>query len=328
MRYRNPLAPCTARARRSGVVVGATSRINASGLARTIASRSGSAPAGKSVRMSPDTPAAAASRTKRSSPKASSGFRYVITTTGISRAARRIWSSTRGTVIPWSSAVWIERWMVGPSARGSENGTPTSTKSAPAAATSRRASRDSSGVGNPAVRYGISAARRGPAFPRMARQRAAIGCSDKVVADVDTVLGGVGDLHDRAGMIACGIALCEIGEKSGVLHSALGSGHDADNRSMHMGDVRIGIVDERHLVGVEDDTRAHRVDPDQVDERFHHDGIVAAPWVLPHFLEHLIRLDRHRLVGAPTGGGVEPVGHGDDFRIDGQVAGPQRLGVA
>jgi len=33
MRYRNPLAPCTARARRSGVVVGATSRISASGLA-------------------------------------------------------------------------------------------------------------------------------------------------------------------------------------------------------------------------------------------------------------------------------------------------------
>src|SRR5256886_14616574 len=70
MRYRNPLAPCTARARRSGVVVGASSRINASGLACTIASSSGSAPAGKSVSTSPDTPAAAASRTKRSSPKA------------------------------------------------------------------------------------------------------------------------------------------------------------------------------------------------------------------------------------------------------------------
>src|SRR5207249_2719278 len=75
MRYRKPLAPRTARARRSGVVVGAIRRISASGLACTIASRAGSAPAGKSVSSSPDTPAAAASRTKRSSPKAMSGFK-------------------------------------------------------------------------------------------------------------------------------------------------------------------------------------------------------------------------------------------------------------
>src|SRR6266852_1457720 len=170
-----------------------------------------------------------------------------MTTTGISSAARRIWSSTRGTVMPWSSAVWVERWMVGPSARGSENGTPTSTKSAPAAATSRRASSDSWGVGNPAVRYGMSAV---PAFPRMARQRAAIGCSDKVVADVDAVFDGVGDLHDRAGMMAFGIALREIGEESGVLHPAVRRGHDTDHRPMHMGDVRIGTVHQRQLVGV------------------------------------------------------------------------------
>src|SRR5882672_3236049 len=281
MRYRNPVAPRTARARRSGVVVGATSRISASGLACTIASRSGSAPAGKSVRTRPDAPAAAASRTKRSSPKAMSGFRYVMTTTGISSAARRIWSSTRGTVIPWSSAVWVERWMVGPSARGSENGTPTSTKSAPAAATCRRASSDTSGVGNPAVRYGMSAARGVPALPRMARHRAAIGCSDKVVADVDAVFSGVGDLHDRTGMVAFGIALREIGEESGLLHAAFGRGHDADHGPMHMGDVRIGTVHERHLVRVEDDARPDGIDADQVDERLHHDLIVAAPRVLP-----------------------------------------------
>src|SRR5439155_25985542 len=132
--------------------------------------------------------------------------------------------------MPWSRAAWVERWMVGPSARGSENGTPTSTKSAPAAATRRRAWSDSSGVGNPAVRYGMSAARCVPALPRMARQRAAIGCSDKVVADVDPVLDGVGDFHDRAGMIAGGTELREIGEESGALHPALGRGHDADHR--------------------------------------------------------------------------------------------------
>src|SRR5205809_6749049 len=144
--------------------------------------------------------------------------------TGTASAASRIRVSTPAAVIPCSNAAWVERWMVGPSASGSENGTPTSRKSAPAAATSRRASSDVSGVGNPAVRYGMSAARRVPAFPRMARQRAAIGCSDKVVADVDAVLYGVRDLHDRAGMIAFGVALREVGEESGVLHPAFGRG--------------------------------------------------------------------------------------------------------
>src|SRR3989440_5907727 len=76
--------------------------------------------------------------------------------------------------------------MVGPSASGSENGTPTSTKSAPAAATSRRASSDVSGVGNPAVRYGMSAARRVPAFPRMARQRAAIRRSEEHTSELQS----------------------------------------------------------------------------------------------------------------------------------------------
>src|SRR3989441_534900 len=328
MRYRNPLAPCTARARRSGVVVGAIRRISASGLALTMASRSGSAPAGKSVSRRPDTPAAAASRTKRSSPKAMSGFKYVMTTTGISSAARRIRSSTPGTVMPWSRAAWVERWMVGPSARGSENGTPTSTKSAPAAATARRASSDSSAVGNPAVRYGMSAARRVPALPRMARQRAAIGCSDKVIADVDAVLDGVSDLHDRAGMVAFGILLRKVGEEARVLDPSFGRGHDAHHRAMHMGDVRVGAVHKRYLVRVEDDARPHGIDADQVDERLHHDLIVAAPGVLPHLLEHLVRLDRHRLVHAPARRRVEPVGHGDDLGIDGQLARPQRLGVA
>src|SRR2546422_2500652 len=216
-----------------------------------------------------------------------------MTTTGISSAARRIWSRTRGTVIPWSGAVWVERWMVGPSARGSESGPPLSTKSAPAAATRRRASSDSSGVGNPAVRYGMSAARRVPAFPRMARQRAAIGCSDKVVADVDAVLYGVRDLHDRAGMIAFGVALREVGEESGVLHPAFGRGHDADDRSMHMGDVRIGAVHERHLVRVEDDARAHGVDPDQGEHtepgvRLHDAPlfIAQAPLLVQHLERH------------------------------------------
>src|SRR5207249_9752849 len=128
-------------------------------------------------------------------------------TTGIPSAARPISSSTRGTVPPPSSAAWVDRGIVGPSARGSLNGTPTSRKSAPAASTSLSASSEAAGVGCPAVRYGMRAAWRlappplspppRPAPARMARQRAAIGCSDKIVADVDAVLHRVGDRSEE-----------------------------------------------------------------------------------------------------------------------------------
>src|SRR5438067_10901273 len=104
--------------------------------------------------------------------------------------------------------------MVGPSASGSLKGTPTSTKSAPAASTSWSAASDLSGVGWPAVRYGMSAARRrSPA--RRVRPRAAIGCSDKVIADVDAVRGRIGDLDDGAGEVALRIPLSQAAEASG-----------------------------------------------------------------------------------------------------------------
>src|SRR5437899_494801 len=100
--------------------------------------------------------------------------------------------------MPCASATSLERWMVAPSASGSENGTPTSIRSAPAAATRCSASSDAAVVGNPAVRYGISAAR--PAS-RTARHRAAMERSDKVVADLEAVLDRVGDFDDGAGEV-------------------------------------------------------------------------------------------------------------------------------
>src|SRR5207249_7658544 len=188
-------------------------------------------------------------------------------TTGIPSAARPISSSTRGTVPPPSSAAWVDRGIVGPSARGSLNGTPTSRKSAPAASTSLSASSEAAGVGCPAVRYGMSAAWRlappplspppRPAPARMARQRAAIGCSDKIVADVDAVLHRVGDLDDRAGEVALRIALREVREEPGVVQRALGRRHDAHDGPVHVADVGVGAVDDRDLVGIEDDAGAH-----------------------------------------------------------------------
>src|SRR5437660_8171074 len=104
--------------------------------------------------------------------------------------------------------------MVGPSASGSLNGTPTSMKSAPAASARRSAARHPAGDGYPAVRYGISAARPAPPA-RSACHRRAIGWSDKVVADLDPVLLRVGDLDDGPRIVALLIALGQVGEESG-----------------------------------------------------------------------------------------------------------------
>src|SRR3989449_5277100 len=101
--------------------------------------------------------------------------------------------------------------MVARGAGGSLNGTPPPPTSAPAASARRSASSEARGVGKPAVRYGINAARPSP---RTSRQRAAMGWSDKMVADVDAVLRGVGDLDDGAREVALLITVREIGERS------------------------------------------------------------------------------------------------------------------
>src|SRR5687767_13339304 len=94
-----------------------------------------------------------------------------------------------------------------------------------------------------------------PVPARMARQRAAIGCSDKIVADLDAVLRGVGDLDDRAGVLAVTVALREIGEEPGMLRRPFRRGHDAHHGPVYLTHIGIRTVDDRNLVGVEDDAR-------------------------------------------------------------------------
>src|SRR2546426_7051099 len=169
--------------------------------------------------------------------------------------------------------------MVGPWARGSLNGTPTSTTPARAVWARGGASSGAGGGGKPAVRYGISAARPSP---RTSRQRAAMGWSDKIVADVDAVFRGVGDFDDGAREVALLITLREIGDEPGLEQRAVRRGHDPHHRPVHVAHVRVGAVDDGHLVGIEDDAGADGVDADQVDERLHDYGVVPAPGVLPH----------------------------------------------
>ena len=60
-------------------------------------------------------------------------------------------SSTRGSVVPLASARRPARWTTGPSASGSENGTPSSMASAPRFSASTMRRRVSSSEGSPAM---------------------------------------------------------------------------------------------------------------------------------------------------------------------------------
>src|SRR4051812_45655376 len=95
-------------------------------------------------------------------------------------------------VIPWRSASKVERWMVGPSASGSLKGTPTSIMSATSSA-ARRAAALASGVGYPAVRYGMRAVRP---FDLRALQVEVSADSDEVIANCNPIAGCVGNLDD------------------------------------------------------------------------------------------------------------------------------------
>src|SRR5439155_31990 len=85
----------------------------------------------------PSTPACRAASAKRSTPIASIGLAYPIRTTGVVRLLLRNSETnvrTRSSPIWFFSARSLERWITGPSAMGSEKGTPSSIMSAPAAA--------------------------------------------------------------------------------------------------------------------------------------------------------------------------------------------------
>src|SRR3712207_4361866 len=84
-------------------------------------------------------------------------------TTGRRADSVRQTSSTPSTVAPDCSAFEPAAWMTGPSASGSENGTPSSTRSAPFSAQAAPIATVASRSGNPPIRYGMSAARPGAA---------------------------------------------------------------------------------------------------------------------------------------------------------------------
>src|SRR4051795_6943971 len=82
-----------------------------------------------------------------------------MSTTGRRSETRLATSRTPCSVAPAASALVPAAWITGPSASGSENGTPSSTRSAPASAHASPIAADASRLGDPPIRYGISAAR-------------------------------------------------------------------------------------------------------------------------------------------------------------------------
>jgi hypothetical protein len=92
--------------------------------------------------MSPAPPAAARSSAKRWTPYCSTGFQYVMTTTGaavravISRTAVK----TSRTRKPSARARCVAAWITGPSMTGSEYGRPSSMTSTPFSARTTAAS--------------------------------------------------------------------------------------------------------------------------------------------------------------------------------------------
>src|SRR3954452_22368003 len=95
-----------------------------------------------------------------------------MTTTGKRGAMSAHTSRTPATVAPEASAAVPAAATTGPSASGSENGMPSSTRSAPPSAYACPIAREVSRSGKPPIRYGISAAR-----PDAPAKAAAIRCA-------------------------------------------------------------------------------------------------------------------------------------------------------
>src|SRR5690606_10695803 len=150
-------------------------------------------------------------------------------------AASRMNSSVCDSVTPASSADWELACITGPSATGSENGTPTSMTSAPAAATPRMSSTKEPGVGYPAVRYTTRARRPSPAMAA----KWLVMRSDEVVADTDSVFLGISRFHDGTHVATVRIPCGQINEFTGEQKVSVGIADNAHHWPGNLLHIRI-----------------------------------------------------------------------------------------
>src|SRR5690349_20845527 len=121
--------------------------------------------------------------------------------------------------MPFASACCELAWITGPSAIGSENGTPSSITSAPAASIAFSSSSERARSGCPAVTY-TTRARRPLARSAAKRSASAVERLDEIVGNANTVALGVFGLDDRATVLAIGAAVGEIHDRARHLQVA------------------------------------------------------------------------------------------------------------
>src|SRR5688500_11194541 len=199
----------------------------------------------------------------------------------MARCARSISASVPFRSMPCSIATCELPWITGPSAIGSEKGTPTSTTSAPASSRPCSSASERSRSGCPAVTYGTSALR--PVARSVSNRW--LSRSGEVVADADAITIRILRLDDGAGAaLARRILFGEIDQRAGIDDVAAVVADDADDRSRdHLGD-RVGGVHDRELEGVQHDERPDRIDTKQDHERLTDEGVHSPPRLVEHHI--------------------------------------------
>src|SRR6056297_1282444 len=144
----------------------------------------------------------------------------------------RTMSNTRSRVMPPSSARWQAFWITGPSAMTSENGTPSSSRSAPPATSRCSTGTVVSGDGCPAVMYGIRPGRPVSASSAKRRSMRFVMTSDldtfQIGNGVDVLVTAAGHVHQH-GLVGRhrGCQLQPVGHRVGAFqrrHDALLTG--------------------------------------------------------------------------------------------------------
>src|SRR5690349_5114315 len=213
--------------------------------------------------------------------------------------------------------------MTGPSAIGSENGTPSSITSAPASTSPAISVRVASIDGWPAVIYGTSARR--PDARSCAKR--SVTRSDEVVADTNAVPFWLFGLDDGAFEHAILSAVREVDKIAREQHVALVVADDAHDRPrQHLGN-RVRPVHEAELECIQHHQRPNWIDTGEVHEGLHEHRIHAATSIVSHLLDYIRRVHRLGLIRASRGRRIEAVSYRDNLAIDAELTRPYRARI-
>src|SRR6267142_2159485 len=198
--------------------------------------------------MTPSMPAALARCRNSRVPIASIGLAYPISTIGVALSVLRnsaTMRSTSASPTPCFSARSPERWITGPSAIGSENGTPSSRMSEPASTRPRMSGTVSEGCGSPAVMYGMSALRLlFPSASKRHRMRR-LERRDDALAAAKRVEGGERLVVGHGDVLGTAVVLepCVLGADARIVETR--------RDRMRLGDLSVRVLQQVGAVAVQ-----------------------------------------------------------------------------